>query len=288
MSPVFVVIAHIVGEDSFEVSFVQGDDMVNQVTPAGTHPALGNAVLPGALQGGLNANDFHGLNGRGHVEPVLPIVIKYEKLGCRLEGKCFSQLLDNPDAGRMASDIEVEDAPAVMADDKEAVENAERDGRDGEEVHRCDGLAVIPQEGQPTLCRFRISGCTLHPPGDGSLRDLEAQHEKFAVDARSTPGRVLGNHLENQISDCFGESSSTDLFFHSGDQAPVQTKSASVPTNHGLRGDQEERLLPSGPELAREHPEKLIERTELGSGVPALQHGELLSKRQVLKEQALA
>ncbi len=40
--------------------------------------------------------------------------------------------------------------------------------------------------------------------------------------------------------------------------------------------------------LAREHPEELIERTELGSGVPALQDGELLSKRQILKEQTLA
>jgi hypothetical protein len=94
--------------------------------------------------------------------------------------------------------------------------------------------------------------------------------------------------LENQISDFFGESSSTKLLSHSGDQAPVQTKSASVPTNDGLRGDHEEGLLPSRPKLAREHPEELIERTELGSGVPALQDGELLSKRQILKEQAFA
>src|SRR5712692_4420065 len=98
----------------------------------------------------------------------------------------------------MASDIEVEDAPPVMADDEEAVENAERDRRDRKEVHRCDGLAVIPQEGQPALRRLGVSGCTLHPPGDGSLRDLDAQHEKFAMDARSTPDRILGNHLENQ------------------------------------------------------------------------------------------
>ena len=119
-------------------------------------------------------------------------------------------------------------------------------------------------------------------------RHIEAQHAKFAVDARSTPSRVLGNHLENQISHIFGEPSSTHLLSHSGDQAPIQTKSTSVPPNHGLRGDHEERLLPSGPKLACEHPEGLIERTKLGSGVPALQHGELLSKRQILKEQALA
>jgi hypothetical protein len=92
MSLVFVVIADIVGEDSFEVAFVQGDDMVKQVTPAGTHPALGNAVLPGTLQGGLKVNDFHGLNGRGYVEPVLGIVIEDKVFGSGLVWKRFSQL----------------------------------------------------------------------------------------------------------------------------------------------------------------------------------------------------
>jgi len=42
------------------------------------------------------------------------------------------------------------------------------------------------------------------------------------------------------------------------------------------------------PKLAREHPEEFIERSELGSGASALQDGELLPKRQILKEQALA
>jgi hypothetical protein len=135
----------------------------------------------------LNANDVHGLDGCGHIEPVLPIVIKYEKLRCRLEGKCFSQLLDNPDAGGIASDIEVENAPPAMADDEEAIENAERDRRDREEVHRCDRLAMIPQEGHPSLRRFRISRRTLHPTGDGSLRDLEAQREKFARGCEEHP-----------------------------------------------------------------------------------------------------
>ncbi len=182
----------------------------------------------------------------------------------------------------------MEDTPPVMTDDEEAVENTKGDRWDREEVHRCDRLAVIPQEGQPALRRLGISWCTLHPPGDGSLRDLEAQHEKFAVDAGSTPGRVLAHHLENQISDFLGESSSTNLLSHPGDQAPVHAEASTMPTDHGLRGDHNERLLPSGPKLAREHPEELIERTELGPGMPAFQEGELLPKRQVLKEQALA
>jgi len=43
----------------------------------------------------------------------------------RLARKRFPQLLHNPRAGRMARDVEVQDASAVVADDEECVENAE-------------------------------------------------------------------------------------------------------------------------------------------------------------------
>jgi hypothetical protein len=46
---------------------------------------------------------------------------------------------------------------------------------------------------------------------------------------------------------------------------PVQTKSGAVPANHGFGSDHQEGLLPSGPTLAHEQPEQLIQRTELGS-----------------------
>lgn len=61
----------------------------------------------------------------------------------------------------------------VMADDREIVEDAKR-GSPGP----LNGatLAGLPGKSPPS------------PPGDGSPRNLEAQDEKFAVDAMSTPG----------------------------------------------------------------------------------------------------
>jgi hypothetical protein len=58
-----------------------------------------------------------------------------------------------------------------------------------------------------------------------------------------------------------------------------------MPTNHGLRRDKNERLLPSGPEPASRDPKELVEETEFGLGMPALQHRELLPEGQVLQEQ---
>ena len=97
----------------------------------------------------------------------------------------------------MPGDIEVDDAPAVVADDEEAVQEVEGEGGNGEEVHGRDGFAMITKKCPPTLGRLRISGCASHPAGDGAFGNLKAQHAEFAMNAWSTPGCVLGNHLEN-------------------------------------------------------------------------------------------
>ena len=53
----------------------------------------------------------------------------------------------------MARHIEVQDLPPIVANDEKAVEHAERNCGHSEEIHRGDGFAVIPEEGQPTLGR---------------------------------------------------------------------------------------------------------------------------------------
>jgi hypothetical protein len=57
-----------------------------------------------------------------------------------------------------------------------------------------------------------------------------------------------------------------------------------MPADHGLGSDHQENLLPSGPEATRKHPEEFVEWAELGSGMPARQYRELLSKSQILQQ----
>ena len=87
----------------------------------------------------------------------------------------------------MACDVEVQDTPAIMANNEEAVEKTEGDRRNGEEIHGGDGFAMIAEKSQPPPTRFWISGRSLHPAGDASLRYIEAEHQKFAVDAGGHP-----------------------------------------------------------------------------------------------------
>ena len=159
----------------------------------------------------------------------------------------------------MFGDIEVQNASAVVTDEEEAVEHAEGECRDREEIHRRDGFLVVPKKGEPTLGWVRVPLGPLHPARDRSFGNIKAEHEEFAVDARSSPGRVLGHHLEDQIANLLGYGSSSEGLPDLGDQHPVPTESGAVPPDHGFRCDDEECLFPAGPEPTKEQPEKSVE-----------------------------
>lgn len=188
----------------------------------------------------------------------------------------------------MLGDVEMQNTPAIVADDKETVEDAERDRGHCEEVHRRNRFPVILKKCAPTLGWPGISGRPLHPARDGSLGDVKAQHEEFAMYARSTLGWVLRHHAEDHLPNFPRQSFPTDLFSQLRDETPVQSKPSSMPADHGFGSDHKERLLPVRPEPGREHPEEFVNKAESRFGVPALQCSKLLTKRQILNEQPSA
>ena len=90
-------------------------------------------------------------------------MIQEEKLGRPFVGKGFAQLLHDPSACRMAGHVEMENAPPIVANDKEAIQPTEGDRGHREEVHGRDGFAVIVQKAEPSTSGFWIFGCALHP-----------------------------------------------------------------------------------------------------------------------------
>src|SRR5260370_11416324 len=58
--------------------------------------------------------------------------------------------MDDPTARRVLRDVEMQNTPAIVADDKETVEDAERDRRHCEEVHRRNRVPVILKQRAPT------------------------------------------------------------------------------------------------------------------------------------------
>ena len=90
------------------------------------------------------------------------------------------------------------------------------------------------------------------------------------MEARRTPAWILHDHLEDQLTDLFGNSpTATDSFSYLAEHGPMRFESCPVPASDGLRLDQNEHLLPWRPEAASLDPEEFVERTEFGPGMLA-------------------
>ena len=65
--------------------------------------------------------------------------------------KRVPELLASPFRRRMGGHIDVDDAPAIMGQYQENVQDLEPDGRHGEEIHRDQVVDVVRQERAPRL-----------------------------------------------------------------------------------------------------------------------------------------
>jgi len=82
-------------------------------------------------------------------------------------------------------------------------QNTERRRWDGEEVHRRNGLAIVSEKRQPSVHGIWISRGSPDRLRDTPFRDVETQFDHFAVNARCSLGRILGNHTEDQGANLF-------------------------------------------------------------------------------------
>ena len=199
--------------------------------------------------------------------------------------KRLPQLLDDPTARRMLRDVDVQDAPSIVADDEEAVEHAERDRWHSEEIHGRNRFPMVSKEGQPALGSVRISRRSFHPTGDGSLGKVKTEHEEFAMNPRRSPSWVLNDHPEDQLPDLLRRLFPSNLPPDSGNQPPVHTKTSPVPADYGFGRDHDEGLFPSRPDPPSNHPEELIEEAEARARMSTLQRDELLTQSKILEKE---
>ena len=276
MSSVVVVVADVIGKKPLQVLLVDRNHMVEQVPATTLDPALCTPVLLWALVRGLYGSNLHGSHGSRNFQSVFCVSVKYQKAWGRIEREGLSQLLHDPHGTWVLGGIEMQDPPSVMTDHKEAVNHAERDRWDREEIHCSDRFAMVPKEREPAFSRFRISGRASHPARDGSLGDIETEHEQLAVNARCAPRRVLGNHAEDQVANFFRKSFPPFWLSTSGDQPPIQTEAVPVPSHDCFWRDYNQRVFPRGPNPLRSQPKQFVEGIQFWSRMAVLEHGELL------------
>jgi hypothetical protein len=95
-------------------------------------------------------------------------------------GPRFPQLLCNPESTGISRHIEAENLSSVVADNEKAIQNTKRERWDGKEVHRSNGLTMIPEKRQPSLHEIWIFRGSPDPSRDTPFRKIETQLEQFA------------------------------------------------------------------------------------------------------------
>src|SRR5258708_16144071 len=129
MRAVLVVVANILREQAFQMAFVNCDDVIQEITPATSYPTLCNSILPRTFKRSADRIHHQGSNCCEDFHSILGITIKDDEPRSGSKWKCFSQLLDDPQACRILGDIEVQHAPTIVTDDEKAIERAEGDRR---------------------------------------------------------------------------------------------------------------------------------------------------------------
>jgi hypothetical protein len=158
----------------------------------------------------------------------------------------------------MPGGVAVQDAPAIVRDDEETVDQSEGQRWYDEEVHCDDRFPVIAEKRRPALSRARIPWSSAHPPQDGSFGDLEAEHPELAMNPRRTPRGVLGHHAEDDLAEFLAYTFSADDGAGAGEPPPIELEAGSVPADDRLRLDNHQRLLSAGPEPPQQNPEELV------------------------------
>src|SRR6266436_1359748 len=104
------------------------------------------------------------------------------------------------------------------------------------------------------------------------------------MDARRAPEWVGEGHGADELGDLQIDGRTTGSTA-SRLPAPERAEALPVPANHGLRLNDLERLVPPCPPLREPQPEDAVEETDPRSLGAAAEQGELLSQRQVLKNE---
>jgi len=288
MSSVIVIIKNVLVHQPFEMTLIHNDDMVKQIAAAVADPALGDAVLPRASETGPLGLDAEALRRVDHFLIELCSAIEDQIARRRVVRKCLAQLLNYPCARWVFGHIAVKDAPPIMRNDEEAIEYTEGERRHSKEIHRGNCFAVIAQERRPPSCRLWIAGCLSHPAQHGLLRNIEAEHLQFTVDARRAPCGVVGDHTEDQLAQFLSHALSSHAVPMPREPRPVEPEPRPVPANDRFRLDEDQGLFPIRPELPQDHPEHLVRSGKPRLKVLLFQNGKLLPKGQVFQEEVAA
>src|SRR6201993_1315333 len=193
-----VVITHVGQQYVTEVSLAQGDNVVKAFPSDRTDQPFSISILPrGARRRGSIADAYRSESADKNLT-ISAVPVTNEIAGSLFPTACFRDLICDPFCGWMRCDAKPQNMSPAVPHDQQSIEQAKRDCRHDEHIHRRDAVGMIADKGSPALGR-RVSSPD-HVFGDAGLADLDAELKQLAMDPRRSPQRIGNAHLADQPS----------------------------------------------------------------------------------------
>src|SRR5271168_2499986 len=108
------------------------------------------------------------------------------------------------------------------------------------------------------------------------------------MNARRTPGRVLGDHAEDELAECNADALPARANPVPREPGPIQLEAGAVPSHNCIRLNENQCMPPPGPEPSQYHPEKSVGSSKPRTGMSPFQNSKLLTESQILQEEIAA
>jgi hypothetical protein len=105
----------------------------------------------------------------------------------------------------MFGDVEVQNAPAIMSDHKEAIQHTEAESGDGKEVHGGNHFAMVGQKRLPTVCSGLASWEHAASSATRFSRTSRIRVSTIRREYGEHPTWILGHHLKNEFTHFFAD-----------------------------------------------------------------------------------
>src|ERR1700726_2354877 len=194
-----IVIFHVTEQQVTEVALAEYNNVVKAFPSDRTDQPFSISILPrGARRRGSIADAYRSESADKDLT-IGPVPVTNEIARSLFPPACFRDLICDPFCRWMRCDAKPQNMSPAVPHDQQSIEQAKRDCRHDEQIHRGDAVGMIAKERPPALGR-RVSSPD-HVLGHAGLSDLDAELEQLAMDPRRSPQRIGNAHLADQLAD---------------------------------------------------------------------------------------
>src|SRR5580704_3013884 len=180
-----IVIFHVRQQQVTVVALAEHNNVVKAVPSVRTDQPFSISILPRGTRRCWSVANTHRSKSADKDLTIGPVPVTNEIAGSLFPAACFRDLICDPFCGWMRCDAKPQNMSPAVPHDQQSIEQAKRDCRHDEHIHRSDPVSVVAEERPPALGR-RVSSPD-HVLGHARLSDIDAELEEFSPWIRGAP-----------------------------------------------------------------------------------------------------